>query len=194
MVNTEPKDRSSPSSINSKMSRSDPARQGDRAKSLLPDDNTASWQPPAASAQYREAFTQSQAHIRPGADSADEPKDPPDKMLINFLRSNETYEVAQSGDPQEVRKTSQGLLREILGDNRWTRRMVEDFYNSINPSLGGLGTCLTPYPVHRTLYLVLLNALEDQQKSRADTGRITNTEPEFVKAEFAEFMGSGDST
>lgn len=88
---------------------------------------SGAWQPPAASAQYLDPGNAepSQSHLRPGADITHEPRDLPDKMLINFLRSNESYEVTQSSDPQEPRKTSQGLLKEILNDDRWTRRMVE---------------------------------------------------------------------
>lgn len=149
------------------------SRKQNRANTISLEQTLGQRQPPTPSAQFLDAEF-SQSHIRPNADMTHEPKDSPDKLLIKFLRSNETYEVEQPSDPSEARKTSQGVLREILGDRRWTRHMVEDFYREINSSVKGLSSCLTPYPFQRALYLLLLIPLEDNEKlinGRENAGR-----------------------
>lgn len=95
------------------------------------------------------------------------PKETPDILLTNFLRSGDVVATRTSESPQQK-------LREILNDPRWTRRMLEDWLKK-GPQSKMFS--VTPDPEFRAIYLVLLSILEGHGKQNVRPGE----SGEFIK-------------
>lgn len=88
------------------------------------------------------------------------PKETPDILLTNFLRSGDVVATRTDETPQQK-------LKEILNDSRWTRRMLEDWFKK-GPQSKIFS--VTPDPEFRAIYLVLLSILEDHGKQTVRPG------------------------
>lgn len=95
------------------------------------------------------------------------PKETPDVLLTNFLRSGDVVATRTDETPQQK-------LREILNDPRWTRRMLEDWFKK-GPQSKIFS--VTPNPEFRAIYLVVLSILEDHGRQNVRPGE----SGEFIK-------------
>lgn len=88
-------------------------------------------------------------------------KESPDILLTKFIQSTEIIHLGRGQPPP------QKLLTEIMNDERWTRRMLEDWFNKGPPSKT---IALTPDPEFRAIYLMLLSILEETGREKSGLG------------------------
>lgn len=120
----------------------------------------------------------SKSSINPSFLAKPIPKETPDILLTNFLRSGDVVATSSNETPQQK-------IRDILNDQRWTRRMLEDWLKK-GPQSKFFS--VTPDPEFRAIYLVLLSILEDNGKQNIRAGEgdeVTKNKPvtEEEKAE-----------
>lgn len=87
-------------------------------------------------------------------------KETPDILLTKFLRSGDIVAGTSNQSPQS-------RLKAILNDQRWTRRMLENWFQK-GPQSKLFS--VTPDPEFRAVYLVLLAMLEENGKDSSGQG------------------------